>query len=135
MTQQMLFEMQRPCFNCPFSKRPHAIRGLGKERATEISESIAAGATFPCHKTTFEDENGARIIHPNEQMCAGAMIVCEKTQGPNQAMILARMLGWWGGRVDTKSPVVDSWDEFIEVQTEEAEQCPKSSSMCRPRAK
>lgn len=114
--QQMRFDMQRPCNNCPFSLAPWAVRFLGRERAAEIAESLQAGATFPCHKTTLEDERGGRIIHPNEQMCAGAMIVCEKTQGPNLAMILARCLGWWGGRLDTNAAVVDSWDEFIEVQ-------------------
>lgn len=115
--KQMSFDMTHPCTGCPFLKGPQAVRHLGEKRAREIANTLLAGSTFPCHKTTKEDEEtGERITGPHEQMCAGAMLLCEKTGGPNTAMIYARLLGWWRSPLDYSAAVYDTWDEFAEAQ-------------------
>lgn len=115
--QQMRFDLKGPCSGCPF-RTDGGVRHLGRKRAIEITESLCEGATFPCHKTTNEDDKGKRIINPSEQMCGGAMVLLEKTSGGNLAMHLARVLRWYRGAVDLTAPVFNTFKQFIEAQAE-----------------
>lgn len=105
----MKYTLRRPCQHCPF--RTDVPGYLRRARCVEIAESIAQGATFPCHKTVEhdDDEDGEPItrVPDTAQMCAGAMIVLERLEQPNQAMRVAERLGLYDpGKLDMAAPVV-----------------------------
>lgn len=68
----MYFNFKKPCNNCPFLKE--SLHGwLGKERSTEISETIVSGVgTFSCHKTTGVT-TGVEVPQRNQTHCFGAL--------------------------------------------------------------
>lgn len=106
----MNYDLVRPCDNCPF--RVDCLEGwLGEERAEEIIDAITAKqATFACHKTT--EAGGKR--GGQEQHCAGAMIMLEKLEQPNQMMrIMERLGGYDRTKLDMDAPVFDDPEEFI----------------------
>lgn len=111
----MKFDMVRPCTNCPF--RTDCLEGwLGGNRAEEIADGITVGdQTFACHETTqHDDEDGAHIPTREEQHCAGAMILLEKLEQPNQLMrISERLHGYDMRKLDMTAPVFDDVDEFV----------------------
>lgn len=120
----MNFEMTKPCENCPF-RTDCPEEWLGEARATEILESLSVrDESFPCHKTTTlvdddNDEDGSqRINREDEQHCAGAMILLEKLDRPNQMMrIMGRLSGYDPKKLDMEQPVFDNGDEFIAHHT------------------
>lgn len=96
----MNFDLRSPCTHCPFRSdiRPF----LTKSRVREIIHQITAGqATFSCHKTVDYgaenmDETRAEGPFPpsvNEQHCAGALIMLERMNRPNQMMGISERLG------------------------------------------
>lgn len=115
----MKFEMTKPCKNCPF--RTDCRKGwLGKNRAKEISFAILEQqGTFPCHKTVdYDSEDGEGITHQDSQHCAGAMIMLEKMQRPNQMMRIAERLGMYDYRkLVMDSPVFGNSTKFIQHHT------------------
>lgn len=112
----MKYDLIRPCKHCPFRSD---IRGyLRQERAEEIAESLLRGQSFPCHETTVEveDEEGysAREATPDSQHCAGAMIMLEAMEMPNQMMRIAERIGFYrADRLDRSAPVFADAEEFI----------------------
>lgn len=112
----MKYDMTKPCEHCPF--RTDCLKGwLGEARAEEIAESITdLQQVFPCHKTTGEeDDEGNHVPHADEQHCAGAMILLEKLNRPNQMMrICERLRIYDRSKLDMKAPVFDEVEEFIE---------------------
>ena len=82
----MRFDLKKPCSNCPFSKGrsddPFRRRASGSSRR-RFSKKIRH---TPCHKT---DRGQKKDI----QHCAGAMIVLEKLERPNQLGGVAERLG------------------------------------------
>ena len=115
----MNFDLKKPCKGCPFGTNKEAVRHLGEDRAEGIIDSITRmQQSFPCHKTTIHDEDGELVHSKKEQHCAGALILLEKHNQPNQMMRISERLG--GGYDRTKlekdSPVFDEYDEFIEAQ-------------------
>lgn len=114
----MKYEMTKPCKNCPF--RTDSLKGwLGKGRAAEIAFAIVQQqGTFPCHKTVdynseHDDENEG-VVTGESQHCAGAMIMLEKMEKPNQMMRIAERLGMYDYRkLDMKSPVFENDKQFI----------------------
>lgn len=114
-TPQRPFALVGPCAHCPFRcDRPGY---LTETRATEIVESLEAGDTFPCHKTLdYDGEHGTERT-TKTAFCAGALIILEKQETPNQAMRIGERLGLYDHtalRMD--APVHDTMDEFIEAQ-------------------
>lgn len=103
----------RPCTNCPFrNDKPFY---LGRRRRIEIAESLRRGAEFSCHKTTVQGDNDEVVRSGDEKFCAGAMIVLEKSEGPNQMMRIAERLGMYDySKLKMESPVYDSLEEFCE---------------------
>lgn len=116
----MKYTLIRPCQHCPFRTDIHAF--LTAARAAEISEAITEQqGTFACHETTVdvEDEEGLgdRAVTDDSQHCAGALILLEKLERPNQMMRIAERLGLYDRRkLDMNSPVFDSVQEFIAAQ-------------------
>jgi hypothetical protein len=113
----MNFTMTMPCVGeatCPF--RTDCLSGwLGEERAEEIIEAIIdRQQTFACHKTTKHDEDGEVISHKDEQHCAGAMILLEKIERPNQMMRICERIGLYDRtKLQMDAPVFDDTDDFI----------------------
>lgn len=120
----MNFDLIRPCAKCPF--RTDCQEGwLGRERAREIFEAITdRDATFTCHETTVcvddgdedgDDDGGRMVDGPKAQHCAGAMILLEKLDQPNQMMRIGERVGFYDRtKLDMDAPVFEDGDEFEE---------------------
>ena len=111
----MKFNLTRPCANCPFLAKPQHQGWLGEERAQDIIEGIVDGqGTFICHKT---DQRMQR--NQEEQHCAGALIMLERMDRPNQMMRIAGRINQYDpSRLHMDTPnVVQDGDEFIELHT------------------
>jgi hypothetical protein len=77
--------MKKPCQHCPFRRdvKPY----LRTERAEELAYAATNPYnTFPCHKTTEDDEEGdgsERLVTENTKECAGFLTLmaneCGKT--------------------------------------------------------
>lgn len=109
----MKFTLRRPCADCPFRTdcRP---KWLGRKRANEIATSITAHQkTFSCHKTN-DFESGEVQETEASQHCAGALIMLEKLNQPNQMMRIAERLRLYDRhKLDMAAPVFDTAKQFI----------------------
>jgi len=73
-----MFDLKRPCTNCPFRKGKGELFSLPEPRLDEIFSATA----FQCHKT-----------HGNRpQQCAGVMAILAKEGRPNQIMQVAKRI-------------------------------------------
>ena len=110
----MKMTMTRPCAKCPF--RTDIPGYLTSERMEEIVGGLIGGATFTCHETTIESDDGEDMIDgPNAQHCAGALIFLEHNEMPNQLMrIYERLGGYDRTKLDMTSPVPQDEYELIE---------------------
>lgn len=107
----MKFDLKNPCGDCPFrTDRPKHKGWLGAARAKDICESlIDKQATFQCHKTIGLDKD-------KKQHCAGAMIMLEHMELPNQMMRIAKRLHLYNrSTLNMNAPVVTTDIEFIEI--------------------
>lgn len=88
----MNFTMTKPCDNCPFL-REGGIR-LNAQRVRQIAGMMldSQGGTFPCHKTTTNDDDGEAMEAENSQHCAGALIFAEKNGNATQMMRISQRL-------------------------------------------
>lgn len=114
----MDFTQTKPCPKCPF--RTDFGPYLRRERAEDIADALEMGSTFTCHETTVpddEDEEGLGMRDgPNAQMCAGAMIVLERMEMPNQMMRISERLGLYDHRrLDMDAPVYDDLYEWVDA--------------------
>jgi hypothetical protein len=86
-----LFDLKRPCRDCPFRKGVGERFKLSRGRLREIREAPA----FQCHKTVeydaFDDDEKRQGDRP--QQCAGLMTVLHRIGEPNQIMQIAMRLG------------------------------------------
>lgn len=115
----MNFDMTGPCEHCPF--RTDCRKGwLGGRRAEEIIDGVLGrDGTFACHRTTEFDDEGEHVRRYAEQHCAGALILLEKLERPNQMMRIAERLGLYDrAKLNMASPVFNDECEFIEHHTE-----------------
>ncbi|MEA1987788.1 MAG: DUF6283 family protein [Pseudomonadota bacterium] len=111
----MNFNLRKPCKGCPFRKDVRPF--LKQERAKEIAVSVALhDQAFPCHKTLgFDDETENTVTTPKSEHCAGALLMLEKMDRPNQFMRIAERTGIYKrSRLDMKTPVFESIEEMIE---------------------
>lgn len=120
------FRLTRPCESCPF--RTDKPFYLAPGRAREIADALEDDQTFHCHKTIdygreddvddeWDDDGEDRLRVPGEQEahCAGALIVLEKMDRPNQMMrIFERIGGYDRTKLDMNAPVPDTLDEWVE---------------------
>lgn len=110
-------DLRAPCPNCPFRTdvRPY----LNPARAIEIVESITdRDQSFACHKHTMfgetPDGESVAINHRDDQHCAGAMILLERMDQPNQWMRIAERLGFYDRtRLKMDAPVYEDGDAMI----------------------
>lgn len=112
----MKFDMTTPCPKCPF--RTDIKPFLRRDRAREISEALFPHQqTFACHVTVKYDDDGEDVISTDEQHCAGAAIVLERMNRPNQMMRIATRCGFYDPRkLDKKAPVFKHLRDFIAAQ-------------------
>ena len=114
----MNFNLKKPCKNCPFRSdiRPF----LTVERAEEIFDGlIYSQGTFACHKTTVSsDEDDCEMVTTQKsEHCAGALILLEKLEMPNQMMRIAERLGAYDHtQLEMDAPVFDDGESFIDAQ-------------------
>jgi hypothetical protein len=107
------FDLTKPCSECPFR---YDINGyLTEERAEEIVEALLRGATFSCHKTNDYGDEGEPIETGDSQHCAGAMILLEHQEQPNQMMRISERIGFYDpAKLDMTAPVFDEPETFID---------------------
>lgn len=116
----MKMDLIHPCSQCPFRRDISSY--LTQDRAADIVDSITTRqGTFSCHKTNefdYDDEGNSIVIETEDtQHCAGAMILLEKLNQPNQWMRWMERLGMYDrGKLDMNAPVFDSLEDFIEAQ-------------------
>lgn len=104
----MEFDLRTPCKDCPFRK--DVLPYLSPERAEDIGDAILSGQTFTCHKYThslgYEGEK--------EKHCAGATIILEKEEQPNQMMRIAERIGLYDRtKLNMDAPIYDTVEDFI----------------------
>lgn len=127
-------DMKSPCPECPFrNDLPHGY--LRAERITEICESIYNGASFPCHKTTIETQDGNDLMAgPDSQQCAGAEIFLAKQGTSTQMSRIAERLGFHVATLDMTAPICGSHREMLKAhghdEENEYESCHIADSGC-----
>lgn len=118
----MKFSLRKPCKECPF------LRGqsyLYPARAREIGEAVMHGdVTFTCHKhlhgayrqADFDDNEACSYkADMNDQHCAGALLMIEKTGAANAMVQIAERLGLYDPqRLEHDHDVYLSPDEMAE---------------------
>lgn len=111
-------DMVKPCPRCPF--RTDVAAYLTRARVREIEAALTRQqATFTCHETTIDtdDEEGERVDGPNAQHCAGALILLEKIERPNQLMRIYERLGGYDRRkLKMDAPVYDTFAAMRRAQ-------------------
>lgn len=115
----MNFNLKRPCANCPFRTDIPAF--LTKGRARQIMDGLVhEQGTFVCHKTTVHDEesdDGEMLAVRKSEHCAGAMILLERIEKPNQMMRIAERVRLYDRtKLEMDSPVFKTGAEFIRAQ-------------------
>ena len=108
----MKFDLIRPCIDCPFrNDKPFFF---SYERVEEILQAITdRQQTFACHKTV-EFDDGEHVSSSNEQHCAGALIMLERMERPNQMMRIAERCGIYDrNKLAMDAPVYDNADDML----------------------
>jgi len=104
--------LTRPCDNCPF--RTDVTPYLSYERANEIALALDCDESFSCHKTSTCQ--GKSNMDKGVKHCAGAMIMMEKMNRPNQWMRICERIGHYDRRkLDMNSPVYHDFDHFVDA--------------------
>lgn len=120
----MLFDLKRPCKNCPFRNDKTRITFACRERAEEIEESAYRNG-FPCHLSAdhIEGDNlggeGGFVFGPATQHCAGAILMFLKEgntawPGIDNDEGLAEKLA---GQMDWSAPVFECAEDFFDANT------------------
>lgn len=109
----MMFDLVRPCVNCPFRKGQGEFFAMHRDRLREILNGVA----FQCHKTVdynHENDEGETVPTSGDrpQQCAGLMAVLHRSGRPNQIMQVAERLGELDpSKLDPKNEAYASIDE------------------------
>lgn len=109
----MNFDLINPCKDCPFrADKPSQQHWLGEARAEEICQAlINKQQTFQCHKTLD-------LPKDKHQHCAGAMIMLEHMQKPNQMMRIAVRLGMYDHtKINMNASVFTNPEDFVEFHS------------------
>jgi hypothetical protein len=93
---------------------------LTPERAEEIFEGLTTmQGTFACHKTTKSSkyDDSEMVATEKSEHCAGALIMLEHMELPNQLMRIAERLGHYDrAKLDMDAPVFTDGEDFIDWQ-------------------
>jgi hypothetical protein len=109
------FALKTPCDECPF--RTDITFYLNPDRKQEIADALLGDQTFACHKTVIHDEDDGEAVcgNPGERHCAGAAIMLEKIDRPNQLMRIGERIGMYDRTaIDMQAPVFDTFDDWID---------------------
>lgn len=119
--------MTKPCKRCPF--RTDVKPYLTTPRVEGILDTIThQQGTFTCHNTVKSDDYDDQNVTDEEQHCAGALILLEHIEKPNQMMrIMERFGGYDAAKLDMDSPVYKHPDEMLEAFEIENTQKKKAS--------
>lgn len=112
----MKMTLVRPCPKCPFRTdiKPYLRKGAIDEFKHNM---LRRDHTFTCHETQVGPNGEYCDNLPGKQHCAGALILLEKLQKPNQYMRIMERLGFYDRKkLDMKAPVFDSFEEMREAQ-------------------
>ena len=114
----------RPCPNCPFRNDIPAY--LTKCRIDLMEQELVEDQkSFSCHATNTPHDDGFHMIETSDsEHCAGAMILLEKLERPNQWMRwMERLKDPETGKpfydrhlLEMDSPVFDTFEEMREAQ-------------------
>lgn len=87
----MMFDLKRPCVNCPFRVSVAGTFLLGAERVREIVRAAA----FQCHKTVDYGQWDDPMKRQGEkpQQCAGLMALLHRAGQPNAIMQVGERTG------------------------------------------
>ncbi len=114
------FNLRRPCAHCPFrTDRPGFLRR--ESAATIIDMLVRKDGTFACHETTVSSErdDGEMVVTDKSEHCAGATIMLEHMERPNQMMRICERLRMYDRtKLDMKAPVFKHGRDFIRHHTE-----------------
>lgn len=106
------YALTTPCANCPY--RTDVEPYLRPERARELANNLTDGGDFACHKTTRFDDEGEVVRDRQEQQCAGALILQEKSGQLGQSTRIAERLGLFNAsKLDIEAPVYSSIGAFV----------------------
>jgi len=112
------FNLTTPCPQCPF--RTDIAPYLTRWRVKDIERGLVDGQQmFPCHKTTVpsEDDDCEMLTTQKSEHCAGAAILLEGLNMPNQMMRIAERLGMYDHtKLDMKAPVFNSFESMRKAQ-------------------
>ena len=111
-----MFDLKRPCSNCPFRKGEGHFFNLSIERLDEIRNAVA----FQCHKTVDYDhaDDPDRRQGNRPQQCAGLMAVLARGRATNSIMQVAERLGHLSIEdLDPRREAYDTWADVIEAHT------------------
>lgn len=103
-----MFDLTRPCVDCPFRKDRAALFDLPAERIREIAEAPA----FQCHKTVDYSGDAPRA-GDRAQQCAGLMAILRREGRPNQIMQVGERLGAFDP--EALDPRREAFDTLAEV--------------------
>lgn len=103
-----MFDLKRPCVNCPFRRGQGSLFRLHPARLAEIK----AATSFQCHRTVDYAVEGDPEPGDRPQQCAGIMAVLTREKRPNQIMQVAQRLGAFNpDDLDPKNDAYASWSE------------------------
>lgn len=112
-----MFELKRPCINCPFRKGVGETFGFDVTRLHEIKTAVA----FQCHKTVdyehFDDPERRSGDRP--QQCAGLMAILSREGCANSIMQVAERFGVSLSGLDPKHEAYESWDDVLAAHCKE----------------
>lgn len=115
----MKFDLKKPCDQCPFRTdvrpylRPARVRQI-------LNDILYQDAHFLCHKTVdYSGDNGGTETEKT-QHCAGALILLEHQERPNQMMRIAERLGLYDRfKLDMEASVYTNPKDMIQAAIRE----------------
>jgi hypothetical protein len=117
-------DLVTPCKDCPFRTDKPFYLTMGRVREI-LRALVERDQTFPCHKTVdyaaneqADEDDGEdqrpRIGTEKEQHCAGAMILLEHMERPNQLMRIAERIRLYDRtKLKMDSPVFTSAEQML----------------------
>lgn len=115
-----MFDLKRPCTNCPFKRGNGTKFTLSPDRLEEIKTANA----FQCHKTVDYSEIGDPKKRQGDrpQQCAGLMAVLNYESELNQIMQVAvRLNALVLSDIDPRNEAYSSWDQVMTAHIMEIE--------------
>jgi len=106
-----MFDLKRPCVNCPFRKGQGERFRLPRLRLREIKR----GPAFQCHKTVdYSDGDSDGQPGDRPQQCAGLMAVLHRENEHNQIMQVAERIGGITfDNIDPDQEAYASWNDVL----------------------